>query len=149
MDENPAGNDEELSIEELGIAARIFRTLHILTVILHIGLTVALIYFGAVGYSWWIVIPLGSIAWFISLVLKRYFLNIAQSCQDDLEAHAAIADGDNITVTNPDDLAETGATGKTARSADFGLTVISLMVLVVSVWYLVGALIGLAIRVIS
>lgn len=127
--------DVHFTDEELKIGSRIFTVAGLLSSVLLVLLTVALVFAGVRAVEWWVAILIGSAAWIGLKILKRYCSNIVRDNNDELAQRAPAEDSEESEE----------ATERTSRSTRPAVLLLAIGgILPASLWYGFGRLMRLA-----
>ncbi|MEL7283925.1 MAG: hypothetical protein AAGJ68_05425 [Pseudomonadota bacterium] len=132
--------EEEFTEEELRMGVKIFTALYWFMTFLLLSAIVVAVYLGFKAVLWYVVIPSWAACNFGLRVIKRYFRNIIQSFEKDLDelAPAATAEVMNEPV-------ETKEISKPKGGVHSTFLVMMVMLTVSAMWYCTGLLLRLVV----
>ncbi len=132
---NNQESEEEFTEEEMRLGVKVFTALYWFTIFLLLLAIMIAIYSGFKGFLWYAVIPCWAALNFGLRVMKRYFRNIIEGIENDLEALAPL-EAAEVSI----EPIENEEVSKPKSIAHSSILVMTTMLTVSAFWYCIGLL---------
>lgn len=123
-------NDEEFTLEELRLGRAIISAIYFFSVVLVLAVTASIAVAGYFAWPWFVAIPLGAALIFGARVFKRYFRNIVDGLNRDIDVQTE--------YQRPVRPANDFVAGVLRLSGGSLIAVAAIMCAVAGFWYLAG-----------